>query len=181
MPIKIIFTLVVAFLLVLFGIFNSSPFEFSLFGIRDVSTPLAFFVFIVFLAGGIYAGFLAFFDQVRQSLRIRKLKRKIKNLQEALEEQEQIGLQEKSYEEIKEPESPLEDDVENRVPNEIDDDSELTSAEREIALQKIKEQEKKMKVDTPNTRRAGLHGHARGNSTREMQNAKRKHKKIDEK
>lgn len=156
MAIKIIVTLVVAFLLVLFGIFNSSFLEFSLFGIKEISTPLSFFVFIVFLAGGVFAGFLSFSDQLRQSLTVRKLRKRIRDLKAALEEREEEvqRVEEKVPSEAQEPE-PLPPETENvgiiddiNI-DDINDESRLTSSEREIALRKIRQQEKELKKSVP--------------------------------
>lgn len=152
MPIKIIITLVFAFLLVLFGIFNTSPVEINLFGFTNVSTLLSFFVFVVFLAGGVFAGFLSFSEQVKQSLTIRKLKKKIKSLAEALEEQEKRDLipaagSKKPCGEI-DKEGSLEDEPSNGElaggGSNIDADLRLTPTQRKIALLKIKEQEKEL-------------------------------------
>lgn len=142
MQIKLIITLTFAFFLVLFGIFNSYPIEINVFGFKDVSTPLAFFVFVVFLAGGIFAGLLSFFDQVKQSITIRRLKKKIRDMKESLEEDEKVSLtrvpDSQEFEKEEDPES-LSIIKSNlpRVP--INDESKLTPAEREIALKKIKE------------------------------------------
>lgn len=89
MQIKIVLTLVIAFLLVLFGIFNPGIIEISLFGFGWISTPIAFFVFVVFLAGAVYAGLMSIFDQIKQSMKIRQLKRKLKEVKEKREEQEE--------------------------------------------------------------------------------------------
>lgn len=142
MQIKLIITLTFAFFLVLFGIFNSYPIEINVFGFKDVSTPLAFFVFVVFLAGGIFAGLLSFFDQVKQSITIRRLKKKIRDMKESLEEDEKVSLtrvpdsQEFEKEEDPESLSIIKSNL-SRLP--INDESKLTPAEREIALRKIKE------------------------------------------
>lgn len=142
MQIKLIITLTFAFFLVLFGIFNSYPIEINVFGFKDVSTPLAFFVFVVFLAGGIFAGLLSFFDQVKQSITIRRLKKKIRDMKESLEEDEKVYLtrvpDSQEFEKEEEPESPsiIKSNL-SQLP--INDESKLTPAEREIALRKIKE------------------------------------------
>lgn len=87
MQIKIVLTLVVAFLLVLFGIFNPGIIEINLFGFGKTSTPTAFLVFVVFLTGAVYAGLMSLFEQIKQSMKIRQLKRKLKEVKENLEEQ----------------------------------------------------------------------------------------------
>lgn len=142
MQIKLIITLTFAFFLVLFGIFNSYPIEINVFGFKDVSTPLAFFVFVVFLAGGIFAGLLSFFDQVKQSITIRRLKKKIRDMKESLEEDEKVSLtrvpDSQEFEKEEEPESPS--IIKSNLPRlPVNDESKLTPAEREIALKKIKE------------------------------------------
>lgn len=142
MQIKLIITLTFAFFLVLFGIFNSYPIEINVFGFKDVSTPLAFFVFVVFLAGGIFAGLLSFFDQVKQSITIRRLKKKIRDMKESLEEDEKVSLtrvpDSQEFEKEEDPESPS--IIKSNLPRlPVNDESKLTPAEREIALRKIKE------------------------------------------
>lgn len=145
MSLKIITTLVIAFLLVLFGIFNNVHVEVNLFGIKNVSTLLSFFVFVVFLAGGIYAGFLSFSDQIKQSSIIRKLKKKIKNLKEALKEQEeheQIPIDDSEEHSTETEGNNLESSFNSK---EIDADLRLTPNQRKMALLKIKEQEEELK------------------------------------
>ena len=82
MQIQIVLTLVIAFLLVLFGIFNPGVIEINLFGFNRVSTPAAFFVFVVFLAGAVYAGLMNLFEQIKQTMKIRRLKMKLKEIRE---------------------------------------------------------------------------------------------------
>ena len=83
MSLKIILTLVIAFLLALFGIFNTEFIEFSFFGVSNVFMPISLFVFAIFMAGGIYAGILSFSVELRNKAIIRNLKKTIKKLKKS--------------------------------------------------------------------------------------------------
>ena len=65
---KITISLVVAFLLALFSIFNTELMDINLFSVKVVSVPKSLLVFFVFLTGAVYAGFLAFFEQLHSTL-----------------------------------------------------------------------------------------------------------------
>jgi uncharacterized integral membrane protein len=100
---KITISLVVAFLLALFSIFTTELMDVNLFGVKVVSIPKSLLFFFVFLTGAVYAGFLAFFEQLHSTLRIKKLKKSVIHLKKIIEEQEEVletlGKAEKEREE----------------------------------------------------------------------------------
>jgi uncharacterized integral membrane protein len=87
---KITISLVVAFLLALFSIFNTELMDLNLFGVKVVSIPKSLLVFFVFLIGAVYAGFLAFFEQLHSALTIKRLRKNVMNLKKIIEEQEDV-------------------------------------------------------------------------------------------
>lgn len=98
MQIKLVMTFVVAFLLVLFGIFNTAIVEINLFGFSKISIPIAVFVFVLFMIGAVYAGSISIIEQIKQSMKIRQLKRKLKEAKKYMEggqEKEEAGDEEK--------------------------------------------------------------------------------------
>jgi uncharacterized integral membrane protein len=83
MSISVILTLVVAFVVVVFSLFNADVVTINLIGFKTVSLPMSFLVFFVFIFGAIYAAVLSFQIQIEQVLTIRRLKKKIRDIQEA--------------------------------------------------------------------------------------------------
>lgn len=151
---KIILTLVLSFIITCFSIFNTTPVELNLFGFKMIQLPLSFFLFLVFLTGAVYAGMLTFYDQIQKTVINKKLKRKVLDLNNKIEELrtviekqerrfgEQVG-QEKSAEETITEDSENDEDkaTENPLLEVVDphegNDRELTSESREFALKRI--------------------------------------------
>jgi uncharacterized membrane protein YciS (DUF1049 family) len=90
MSIKVVLTLVIAFVIVVFGLFNSEIVAINLIGFKQVCLPLSVLIFFVFIIGAAYAAVLSFQIQIEQALTIRKLKKKIQELKDAAD----LGLPE---------------------------------------------------------------------------------------
>ena len=82
MSINVIMTLIMAFTVVVFSLFNAEVVTINLIGYKTVSLPMSFLVFFVFIIGAGYAAILSFQRQIEQSLKIRKLKKTLKSLKE---------------------------------------------------------------------------------------------------
>ncbi|GAI11531.1 unnamed protein product [marine sediment metagenome] len=87
---EIILTLILAFLLLLLGYFNPGKIGINLFGFRSFYVPLPIFIFLLFLSGAAYVALWSILGRIKQNLTIRKLRRKIRELEEYLEGKEEI-------------------------------------------------------------------------------------------
>jgi len=90
MSLKVVLTLVIAFVLVVFGLFNFEVVTINLVGFKKVSLPISILIFFVFLIGAAYSAVLSFQMQIEQALRIKSLKKKVQELKDAasLDDQE---------------------------------------------------------------------------------------------
>jgi uncharacterized integral membrane protein len=88
MSLKVILTLVVAFVIVVFSLFNAEQVFINLFGVKKVNLPMSFLVFFAFILGAAYAAVLSFQMQIEQALTIRKLKRRVQEYRDLLQERE---------------------------------------------------------------------------------------------
>jgi uncharacterized integral membrane protein len=88
MSLKVILTLVMAFMIAFFSLFNTELISINLLGVRTVSLPSSFLVFFAFIAGAVYAAILSFQMQLDQALLIRKLRKKMQELNALIEDGE---------------------------------------------------------------------------------------------
>jgi uncharacterized integral membrane protein len=88
MSLKVILTLVMAFMIAFFSLFNTELISINLLGVRTVSLPSSFLVFFAFIAGAVYAAILSFQMQLDQALLIRKLRKKMQELNALIEDRE---------------------------------------------------------------------------------------------
>ena len=147
MPVKIILTFVVAFSIAVFSVFNTSSININLMDLKTISMPLSFFAFCVLFIGVLYSGILVIYDQMQKSLFIRRLKKKIYELNDVIEQQEKaltsMTEQEKEIaESLKINELPETEEISGNGKKEVKyaiKDSELTLSQqqREIAISRI--------------------------------------------
>ena len=82
---EIMITLIISFILVLGGAFNPGRIGLDLFGFKSYHVSLPVFIFLIFLSGAAYVAFWTILERLKQSLNIRKLKKRIRELEEYLE------------------------------------------------------------------------------------------------
>ncbi|MBF0432199.1 MAG: LapA family protein [Fibrobacteria bacterium] len=90
MSLKISVSLIIAFLLAMFSIFNLAPVELKLANWRDISVPLSFVVFTLFFSGAVYGGLLIWFERSRHIAKVNQLSIQINRVKKILARQKLI-------------------------------------------------------------------------------------------
>lgn len=78
---KIIITLIGAFVITCFSVFNNTLVAVDMCSFKTLEIPLSIFTFFTFLCGGIYAGIISIQEQIELKLKIRMLQKKLRQFQ----------------------------------------------------------------------------------------------------